>query len=137
MAGGSKCMTDQGTVASLRAILRARAPGCRCRKKKRCPDCSTLLPAHDFYRMITARDGLSPCCKKCDIVRKQEQKRRRAASAPPVLPAGKRCRGPCGRVLPLAAFNECGASADKHFHTCRQCASIRERQRYAQRTSRD
>ena len=136
MAGGSKCMTDSGTVANLRAIL-CQSACLQVPEHEWCHDCSTLLPAHGFYCHHAAPDGLTRCCRKCETVQARERSRQRAASPPPVLPAEKRGAGPCGRVLPLAAFYERRASADKHYSVCRQCASTRKCQQYAQRASRD
>ncbi len=96
---------------------------------KRCPDCSTLLPAASFSRDKTHLDGLSTWCRKCLSVRNISYRRQRAASLPPVLPAVKRCSGPCGRVLPLAAFVRQAAREDRHYYMCKQCHSvIRRRQ---------
>ncbi len=95
---------------------------------KWCPDCSHLQPADRFYRSGTSLDGLSTYCRKCERVRDTERARQRAASPPPVLPAVKRCGGPCGRVLPLAAFPKQASGADRHFHLCHQCAALRHRQ---------
>ncbi len=104
---------------------------------KWCPDCSTLLPAATFYRNGNHLDGLNTWCIKCQKLRRTERQQRRAESLLPVLPAVKRCSGPCGRVLPLAAFNKNPTSPDRRCVICRQCQSLRYRQQNAQGGSND
>ncbi len=104
---------------------------------KWCPNCSTLLPAASFHRCVTHLDGLSTWCSKCKSLRESESRTRRAESPPPVLPALKRCSGPCGRVLPLAAFGRNLSAADRHKVVCRQCRSLRYPQQNAQGDSND
>ena len=110
---------------------RARVQGLQVPESKWCPDCSALLPADSFCGCSTTRDGLLTYCSKCAYVRNLEHRRQRAASPPGALPAEKRCAGPCGRVLPLAAFAKDGGSADRHCRSCRVCTDARPPVRWA------
>ncbi len=111
-------------------VLRLQVPDSKC-----CPGCGTWLPADSFYHCASNLDGLTSQCIECHQFHVRKHGRRRAACPAPVLPAAKRCGGPCGRVLPLAAFTKQPASADRHSYMRKQCYSMKCHQQASQALS--
>ncbi len=99
---------------------------------KSCSGCGILLPADSFYRCASNIDGLTSRCIECQKFCATENKRQRSAFPAPMLPAAKRCGGPCGRLLLLANFANQRSSADRHFSECKQCRAMRYRQQVSQ-----
>ena len=52
-------------------------------KSKRCPRCGQTKMADEFYRCVSARDGLTPSCKVCANLRTEQRRNKRRAEGRP------------------------------------------------------